>query len=263
MELVWDNSHFVLPRKFGVKEFGEVLEKAMQRDSKETAKKSFAPSGLGYSGSCPRYWYYAFNGGTFNYDADGTAVANMNAGTDSGVRIAKMLSDAGILVTSELPLRHSDPPIFGFVDAIIDWHDEELVVEVKTCRNAAWNKRALNNEVPGYQMIQLLIYMYVMDKDKGIFLTENKDTHQLFVKPVKMTEENRNLVESTFSWMREVYQNAISGELPERPFNKSSMQCKGCALRDTCWDGWTRGSVNGEDPNPGTITLPVLELPNK
>jgi hypothetical protein len=60
--------------------------------------------------------------------------------------------------------------------------------------------------------------------------------------------------------MRIVHKNALEGELPTRPFNKSSMQCKGCPVKETCWNGWTRGSVNGSDPNPGTITLPTLEL---
>lgn len=232
----------------------------MVREPKDSKKVSFAPSGLGYSGSCPRYWYYAFNGNEFVYTADAQAVANMNAGSDSGRRLAKVLDDAGILITDELPAESLDPPIFGYIDAIVDWKGEEVVVEIKTCKSDSWNYRATNNMVPTYQLIQLLIYMYVTDHDKGFFLTENKDTHEIFIYPVRMTESHRALVERVFAWMREVKANAEFGELPKRPFTKSSMQCKGCPVRNTCWDGWTRGSVNGTDPNPGTKTLPVLEL---
>jgi CRISPR/Cas system-associated exonuclease Cas4 (RecB family) len=263
--LVHNNEHFALPRAFGVQELSELLEKALERESKFTKKQSFAPSGLGYSGSCPRYWYYAFQGADFVYDTAATAMQNMNAGTDSGARLAKLLEKSGILIEAEQEVNTigSDtlPPIRGYIDAVVDWKDSEVVVEIKTCKSSTWNSRVATNSVPGYQMIQLLIYMYVTGHDRGFFMTENKDTHELFILPVKMDEKNKALVEKVFDWMRLVKKNSEDGELPTRPFNKSSYQCKGCAVRDTCWEGWTRGSVNGTDPNPGTVTLPVLEIP--
>ena len=265
MDLVKSQSHLALSRAFGIAEFGELLEKAMERESKFTTKVSFAPSGLGYSGSCPRYWYYAFNGEVFTYDTAATAVANMDAGTDAGARLANLLDKAGILVDSEVEVNtigdDEFPPIRGYIDAMVNWQGEELVVEVKTTRASTWNYRVLHNTVPGYQLVQLLIYMYVTKHDKGFFLTENKDTHELFVLPIKMNDEYRQMVEDIFDWMRTTKENADSGELPTRPFNKSSMQCKGCAVKEKCWEGWKRGSVNGEDPNPGVVTLPILEVP--
>jgi CRISPR/Cas system-associated exonuclease Cas4 (RecB family) len=264
--LVYNNEHYALPRKFGVAELESVLEKAMTRekDNKWTQKKSFAPSGLGYTGSCPRYWYYAFNGENFVYETEPAALANMNAGSQAGERLADMMKRAGILVSAETEVNTigSDefPPIRGYIDAIVNWKGDEVVVEVKTCKSSTWNSRVATNSVPVYQLAQLLVYMYVTKHDKGFFMTENKDTHELFILPVKMTAKHRELVENIFDWMRDVHANALEGELPTRPFNKSSMQCKGCPVKQVCWDGWERGSVNGKDPNPGTITLPVLEL---
>lgn len=264
-ELVRVDEHKAINRAFGTKELNELLTKAMGRESKETTKVSFAPSGLGYSGSCPRYWFYAFNGSMFEYSSDPLAVANMNAGTDSGARLAKMLDRAGILVADEVEVNtighETLPPIRGYIDAIVEWQGEEVLVEVKTTKSATWNSRVINFAVPGYQLVQLLIYMYIKNIDKGFFLTENKDTHEIFIFPVKMNDENRALVEKIFGWMKEVRQNALEGELPKRPFNKSSLQCKGCAVKNTCWEGWTRGKVNGTDPNPGIVDLPPLELP--
>jgi CRISPR/Cas system-associated exonuclease Cas4 (RecB family) len=261
-ELVRNTSHIALHRAFGVKEFGEAMEKAMAGQSKESKKKSFAPSSLGYAGSCPRYWWYAFNGATFDSHADALAVANMNNGTLAGERIAKVLEDMGVLIEAERPVQHQDPPIGGFIDAVITWKGAEVIVEVKTTRSSTWNQRVLNDEVPIYQLAQLLIYMYTQSTERGFFMTENKDTHELWIKPVKMTEQHKKFVEGIFEWMRTVKANVDSpeGQLPTRPFNKSSFKCKGCAVRDTCWAGWTRGSVNGSDPNPGTITIPPLEL---
>jgi len=263
-ELVRVNDHLSMNRGFGTRELNDALEKAMIREDEFKTKQSFAPSGLGYSGSCPRYWYYAFNGAVFSSNADALAVANMNQGSSAGERLAQLLDDAGLLVSAETEVNtigHATyPPIRGYIDALINWKGEEVVVEVKTTNNNQWNWRVTKNEVPEYQMIQLLIYMYVTDHTGGFFMTENKDTNELFILPVRMTEENKALVERVFDWMRTVKDNADNGELPTRPFTQASSQCKGCAVRDTCWDGFKRGSVNGEDPNPGTINLEVLQL---
>jgi len=254
-----------LSKGFGADEFDEAISnavKANSRQNKWTKKKSFAPSGIGYgSGTCPRYWYYAFNGAEFVYDTPAQAIQNMDAGTDAGRRLAKMLDNAGLLVADEVECVHEDPPIFGYIDAVVNWKGEEIIGEIKTTKEQTFNYRAVQGKAPGYQLIQLLIYMYVLNKPRGFFLVENKNDHGILIFPVRMTDENKALVESTFDWMRTVKKNADDGELPKRPFNKSSIPCKGCPVRDTCWDGWTRGSVNGTDPNPGIVELPILELP--
>jgi CRISPR/Cas system-associated exonuclease Cas4 (RecB family) len=260
-DLVYNNEHYALMKGFGVKEFGELLEKAMQREAEEKTKTSFAPSSLGYTGSCPRYWYYAFNGTTFEYENDGPSISNMDAGSDAGVRIANLLKKADILVDDEVPVRLQDPPVFGFIDAMVRWKGEVIPAEVKTTKNETWQYRATNNMVPGYQMLQLLIYMYATNNIRGFFITENKNTNQLYILPVVMTDERRAFVEQVFEWMRTVKKNAEEGELPKRPFTKASMQCKGCPVKKICWDGYKRGSVNGTDPNPGVVDLPALEVP--
>jgi len=260
-KLVQANSQFAINQGFGTEEFGELLEKAMARESKFSKKTSFAPSSLGYSGSCPRYWYYAFNGATFEYDTDAKAMANMDAGSAAGERLANLFKKAGILRGAEIPVRHEDPPIGGFIDAMVEWKGEIIPAEIKTTKSSTWQVRANSNTVPGYQLVQLLIYMYVYEKQRGFLLTENKDTHEIFIYPVRMTDENKELVERIFDWMRAIKKNADEGELPIRPFTKSSMQCKGCPVRNTCWEGVTRGSVNGKDPNPGSVDLPALEIP--
>ena len=263
-QLVRANEHIALNRAFGTQELNDLLEKAMKREGKFTTKQSFAPSGLGYSGSCPRYWYYAFNGADFEYDTNAPAMANMNAGTQAGQRLAELLEKSGILVEAEQEVNtighETLPPVRGYIDAIVNWKDEEVVVEIKTTRTGTWNSRVTSNSVPGYQMVQLLLYMYITNHDRGFFLTENKDTHELFILPVKMTDEYREYVEYILDWMRKVKENADNGELPTRPFTKSSPQCKGCPVKNTCWEGYVRGSVNGEDPNPGTTSLPILEI---
>jgi CRISPR/Cas system-associated exonuclease Cas4 (RecB family) len=264
MTLVKDNEHVTINRGFGTKEFGARLEEAMKREDSERTKTSFAPSGLGYSGSCPRYWYYAFHGANFSYDTDALAMANMDAGSDAGKRLADVLKKADLLVAEEVPVRWQDPPIFGFIDALVNWKDEVVVAEIKTTKQETWQMRANSNSVPGYQMLQLLIYMYITNKPRGFFLTENKNTNEIFILPVRMTEEFYKWVEEVFEWMRAVKKNSDDDLLPTRPFTKASLQCKGCAVKDTCWAGWTRTNKSkgtGADPSPGVVTLPVLNIP--
>lgn len=261
--LVRLNDHIAINRKFDIAEFNAALERTLEREGGEKQKTSFAPSNLGYNGQCPRYWFYAFNGTEFTYDPDPLGVVNMNNGSAAGIRIADMLKDADILVDAEVEVTYDDPPIRGYIDALVMWQEQEVVVEVKTTKAATWNYRSTYNTVPGYQLLQLLVYMYITEHERGFLLTENKDTNELFVYPVKMTEHNKILVEDTFEWMRKVKQNAEDGELPTRPFTKSSMSCKSCPVKETCWAGYKRGSVNGEDPNPGTVTIPILEVPKK
>lgn len=254
---------------FGMTEFNEVLEagyKAGARKSKWTKKTSFAPSGVGYgNGKCPRYWHYAFNGAEFD-NSKNTAlnIANMDNGTDSGKRLAKYLEQAGILVSTEAPVKNIDPPIGGFMDAMVTWKGEEVPVEIKTTRSETFNIRQSKMEAPGYQLIQLLIYMYVFKKPRGFFVIENKNTHELLVLPVRMTDQNKALIESVLEWMRTVHKNAQDpNSLPTRPFTKSSPSCKSCPVQATCWEGFDKGTKSREakDPNPGVVDLPILEIP--
>ena len=265
-DLIKNSGFSGLSKAFDTAGLEALLEEAsvkMGRENKFTTKKSFAPSSFYVHGNgvCPRYWYYAFNGAEFEYENTARQRANMDSGTAAGDRIAKLFEAAGILNSAEKEVRYDDPPIFGYMDLAVTWQGEEMIGEVKTTTTEAFQTRAAKMQAPGYQLIQLLLYMKVFGKEKGFFVTENKNTHELLIVPVKMTEENSALIERVFEWMRIVHRNALEGDLPKRPFTKSSFNCKGCPVKKTCWDGWTRGSVNGTDPNPGVVDLPKLEVP--
>lgn len=269
MRLIKNYDFAGISNGFGMQEFNDLLEEAYKkgsRKSKWTKKKSFAPSGVGYgNGKCPRFWHYAFNGAFFDYsDTNALNIANMDNGTDAGKRIAKYLDQSGILRGSEIPVDHTDPPIGGFMDAMVEWKGEEIPVEIKTTRNETFNTRQAAMKAPGYQLIQLLIYMYVFNKPRGFFMIENKNTHELLVLPIRMTDDNLKLVEDVFDWMRLIYKNAQDKDsLPKRPFTKSSPECKSCPVSKTCWEGFVKQTQKreGKDPNPGVIDLPVLEIP--
>lgn len=264
-DLIANQNFHSLSKAFDTEELAKLLEEASKkggRESKFTKKRSFAPSGIGYgNGTCPRFWYYAFNGADFDYDNTARERANMDSGTAAGERIAKLFDRAGILNAAEVEVKLDDPPIYGFMDLAVTWQGEEMIGEVKTTKQETFNYRQSTMKPPGYQLIQLLIYMRVFNKEKGFFVIENKNTHELLILPVKMTEAYAKLVDDVFEWMRQVKKNADEGGLPKRPFTKASIPCKGCPVRNTCWEGYKRGSVNGKDPNPGVVDLPPLEIP--
>lgn len=259
------NNPNALSKAFDVLAMEELLEEASAKTGRKngfTKKKSFAPSGVGYgSGTCPRYWYYAFHGANFVYDNTARQRANMDAGTAAGERIAKLFEKAGILNSAEFKIEHEDPPIFGYGDLAVTWQGEQMIGEVKTTRTESFATRVAKQEAPGYQMIQLLLYMHILGKKKGFFVVEDKNDHSLLIIPILMTEARQKLVDEVLEWMRSVKAASDADTLPKRPFTPKSKECKSCPVWDTCWEGYKRGSVNGKDPNPGVVDIPPLRVP--
>lgn len=204
----------------------------------ETKKKSFAPSKIGFgSGRCPRYWFIAFDGAPFDDKKDPKSIANMKSGIDAHERLGELFKRSKLEVEHvELALEHSDPPIFGFVDLVINRAGERVVGEIKTTSSESFVRRQAAMKAPDYHLIQILIYMYVLEADSGFFLYENKNTHELLILPVYMDDANRKLVEDTFAWMRQVRKGWEDRQLPERPFTRKSRECKDCPVSAVCWE---------------------------
>ena len=206
------------------------------RKTEFKTKKTFSPSALVYgNGACPRYWFLAFNGADFEDDADPYAVANMTSGTQSHERIQKAIEDAGIMVEKEKRIVAQDPPIFGFADAIIQWEEEQPVVEIKTMREESFAYRK-HAKPPSYHVMQLIIYMKVLGKKLGILLYENKNSHELHAITIQPTPEYIAWADYAFNWMKKVRAQWESKEIPKKPYRSNSKVCKGCPLQKACAD---------------------------
>ena len=204
------------------------------RDPQFKTKKSFSPSALVWgSGACPRYWFLAFSGAEFVDDADPYDVANMNSGTQAHERIQKAIEDAGIMVEKEKRIVTQDPPIFGFADAIIQWGEEQPVVEIKTMREEAFAYRK-HAKPPSYHLMQLIIYMKILGKRLGVLLYENKNSHELHAITVEPTEEYIAWADYAFDWMREVRKAWEEEKIPQKPYRSNSKVCKNCPIAATC-----------------------------
>lgn len=197
-------------------------------------KKTFSPSSLVYgNGACARYWFLAFTGADFTFDNDPYAVANMSSGTMAHERIQKAIEDAGIMVEKEKRIMAQDPPIFGFADAVVQWEEEQPVVEIKTMREEAFAYRK-HAKPPNYHLMQLIIYMKILGKKLGILLYENKNSHELHAIPVEVNDEYKAWAEYAFDWMRKVRAQWETGEIPKKTYRSNSKVCKGCPVANAC-----------------------------
>lgn len=227
----------------------ELIEKIQSgylvgREPKHTQKKTFAPSTIVYGhGECARYWYLAFEGGTFEDTADAYAVANMSSGTYGHERIQNAMLASGLAKafkddegkdTTEFKIINSDPPIFGYGDAIINWNDEEIVGEIKTMPSEAFEYRKAKMKPKTGHLEQLLIYMKILKKAKGVLIYENKNNHELLALPVDVNDHYIEWVENTFEWMRTVRKAWEDKTLPMKNYRSNSKICKNCPLSKVC-----------------------------
>ncbi len=207
----------------------------VKRVDKFTTKKTFAPSTIAYShGECPRYWYLAFEGAMFKDNADAYGGANMTAGTKSHERIQQAMEDAGILKDSEFKITYDSPPIFGYGDVILDWAGEDLLGEIKTMPNEGFEYRKAAGKPKTGHLIQLLIYMKILNRSRAIMIYENKNNHELLIFPVELNKYYFEWVENAFEWMRTVRKAWEDKTLPTKNYRSNSKICKTCPIRDAC-----------------------------
>lgn len=222
---------------------------------KERTKKSFSPSNLGYGkGACPRYWFMAFDGAMFEDNNTAEGHANMLNGIAAHERIQAKFEESDIeVIDVERELRVDDPPIFGYIDLIVNVMGLEAVGEIKTARSTSWWSKAKSRKPQDYHLVQVLIYMHFTGIKHGFLFYENKDDLKILVIPVKY-DDHKEYVEEIIDWMKMVRENWENQDeegfgLPTRPFTKKSKACKSCPLFNDCWEG-----------DDGVVDLPRMEM---
>ena len=234
--------------KFSPMEFGALLDEAYlatKRPDGEMQKKSFSPSSFGYGhGNCPRYWYLAFSGANFIDDNDAQAIANMKYGSEAHERLQTLIKNSTNnlfkttkinFVETEVEIKNEYPPIRGFIDLVMDWDGINVIGEIKTAKQEVWDTKQSEMAPSANHMLQILTYMKLKEVDEGFFVYENKNTQELLIMPIQMTEKNKAVIDELFIWLCEVYDNYKDGDLPMRPYTKSSYTCKNCPIKKDCW----------------------------
>lgn len=214
------------------------------RGPKQIQKKTFAPSTIAFGhGECPRYWYLAFDGNIFEDFSKPYDVANMESGTLSHDRIQNAMIKSGVAKvfkndkgedTTEFKITYPDPPIFGYGDAMIISGEEEIVGEIKTMMSEAFEYRRTSGKPKKGHLIQILIYMKILGKAKGVLIYENKNNHDMLVFPVEVTDVYREWVDYAFDWMRQVRSAWLSRKLPKKNYRSNAKVCKSCPVQKAC-----------------------------
>lgn len=198
-------------------------------------KYTFSPSTVGYGhGTCPRYWSLAFDGAEFKETVNAQGVAAMDNGTDAHTRIQKVIEKTGMLKEVEKEIKLSDPPIRGFVDLIIDADGEDVVGEIKTIKDDQYSVRKDTSTGADSHIVQLLIYMKALELDEGFLMYENKNTHEIAIVPVVMSEENKDYADYIFDWMKEVRKAWEEKKNIKRPFKAGGKPCNYCPVSKAC-----------------------------
>lgn len=223
-----------------------------KREPKHQVKKTFAPSTIVWNhGECARYWYLAFEGNVFDSNDTPYGVANMTSGTLSHGRIQQAMLDAGVAIpyvdeeatkknggetvyTTEFKVFNDNPPIFGYGDGMLNWENEEIVLEIKTMNSEAFEYAKIAGKPRASHVMQLLIYMKILKKAKGVLIYENKNTHELAAFPIEVAESYKQWIDNTFEWLKETRQAWKNKTIPQKTYRSNSKICKACPLKAAC-----------------------------
>lgn len=235
---------------------------------KFTKKQTFAPSTLTYgAGECARYWYLAFEGGIFHDNADAYGVANRTSGTLSHDRIQDAILDSGLLYEGmefdpepskykkqkhpalEFRIKNEDPPISGYGDVMLEYNGNVILGEIKTMPNEGFEYKKASRKPKTGHLMQLIMYMKILKKDKGVLIYENKNNHELLTIPVAVNDHYRRWVDQAFDWMRTVRKAWEDKTVPQKTYRSNSKICKVCPLQQACADAET-----------GVVKIKPLEL---
>ena len=225
------------PGLINTKDLIERIEAGYLVDNKNgfKKKKTFSPSSLVYGhGACPRYWYLAFHGTEFHDEVTSRQVANMRNGTLSHERIQKAIEDSGIMISKESKIINADPPIFGYQDVEVELNGAAVPGEIKTCNDRSFELRKESGRALPYHIAQLAIYMRIREKENGVIIYENKNTHELLVVPVEANDEINAWVDKLFDWCRDVKKASDEDTLPKKQLRSNSKICKSCPVREAC-----------------------------
>lgn len=231
-------------------EQGYLMQK---RADQHTQKQTFSPSSLAYGhGTCPRYWYLAFEGNDFVETTDAKGVVTMANGTAAHSRIQEALTSAGVMVAEEVEIKVEDPPIRGFVDCLIRIDDEVVVGEIKTTSQEIFALKQVSMKPSPNHLLQILVYMRATGKDKGFLLYENRNDLSYLVMEIVWTQKNMEIFNDAMEWLRMVRATWEAGDLPKRPFRSQTVKvCSNCPLNKVCW----------EDKPEGDVKVPKMEIP--
>jgi len=215
-------------RKNIVEEIDDFL--LLRNVSKFKQVKGFHPS---YTNQCSRYWYYLFQGVDIATYFSPQTHRIFDNGHAVHERLYSYFRGMGVLVAEEIPVKYDSPPIEGTADGIIDWDGNKLI-ELKSISSEGFHYRQLHNKPKDEHYRQAQIYMECLKLDAGYVIYENKNNQEIL--PIYI-EKDPKFIEKLFKKYLGIYHDYINGNIPERPYKRTSANCNSCDLVELCWSG--------------------------
>lgn len=105
-----------------------------------------------------------------------------------------------------------------------------IVVDMKSIGKNQWNK--IDRNAHFYYVVQLTIYLHILNLDMGIIIYEKKDDSETKMFKVTKNEEWWEIIKRQSSLMLSMFEKKTLP--PPRPISKSDFECKFCEFSDTC-----------------------------
>jgi hypothetical protein len=158
------------------KEFLALLDEHLKGKMSPHRGNVFYPSALG--STCDRYLYASFNGLLPWEDLDPRVKRIFDVGSGLEDRMTKYFTKMNILKTREYPVSLDSPPISGRLDFLVIHPTKgEAIVELKSINEKGFKE--LKHAPKHDHLVQLQIYLNLLNKDYGIVLYENKNDQTL------------------------------------------------------------------------------------
>lgn len=121
---------------------------------------------------------------------------------------------------------------------LLSWLPEKpIIVDMKTIGKNQWNK--IDRQAHFYYIVQLTIYLHILNLDMGIIIYERKDDSEVKMFRVERNDEIWDVIQRQARAMMAMAEK--KNLPPPRPESKSDFDCRYCEYMDIChaspiWD---------------------------
>ncbi len=120
---------------------------------------------------------------------------------------------------------------YAHLKSMIQYMPEKpIVIDMKSIGKNQWSK--IEKGAHFYYIVQLTIYLHILDLDMGIIIYERKDDSE--TKMFKVTRNNEwwDVIKKQSSLMLSMFEKKTLP--PPRPVSQNDFDCKYCEFKDTC-----------------------------
>lgn len=151
-------------------------------------------------------------------------------GNNTHKSLVEDLFKLGIVKAVEISIPENE--LFkGRADAIVSIENQLYVVEIKSVNNRTFEKLVSEGKPDAGFLMQIQLYLFYFNIDRGIILIKNKDTQELREFIVKKDME---LINNILTYFEMLKQQIINDELPDKPENLPRWKCGYCPYGEIC-----------------------------